>query len=53
MSVYKLGVKPGVRWQYWKLVLWTLIRRPRLMPHAVSMAIYGAHFMRHFEIIAD
>ncbi|HUU29265.1 MAG TPA: DUF4070 domain-containing protein [archaeon] len=53
MSIYKLGIKPGVRWQYWKLMLWTLIRRPRLMPHAVTLAIYGAHFMRHFEIIAD
>jgi len=52
MSIYKLGIKRGVRRHFWKLMMWTLIRRPRLMPHAVTMAIYGAHFMRHFETIA-
>jgi len=50
MSIYKLGIKKGVRRHFWKLMMWTLIRRPRLMPHAMMMSIYGAHFMRHFEI---
>ncbi|MEA2063166.1 MAG: DUF4070 domain-containing protein [Gemmatimonadota bacterium] len=52
-SIYKLGIKKGVRKHFWKLMAWTLIRRPRLMPHAFTMAIYGAHFMRHFETLAD
>ncbi|MBN2289616.1 MAG: B12-binding domain-containing radical SAM protein [Candidatus Glassbacteria bacterium] len=53
MSVYKLGIKKGVRRHYWKLMAWTLVRRPRLIPHAVTMTIYGAHFMRHFETVLE
>ncbi|MFC1537706.1 B12-binding domain-containing radical SAM protein [Gemmatimonadota bacterium] len=51
MSIYKLGIKKGVRKHFWKLMLWTLLRRPRLIPHALTMAIYGDHFMRHFETV--
>ncbi len=51
MSVYGLGIKPGVRRHFWKLMIWTAVRRPRLVPHAISMAIYGAHFTRHFRSI--
>ena len=50
-SLYRLGIKPGVRFQFWKLFIWTLLRRPRLVPHAITMAIYGAHFMNHFNVI--
>ena len=53
MSFYKLGIKRGVRRHFWKLMMWTLFRRPRLIPHALTMAIYGAHFMRHFEIALE
>ena len=53
MSIYKLGIKKGVRRHFWKLMMWTLVRRPRLIPHAIMMAIYGAHFMRHFETVAE
>jgi radical SAM superfamily enzyme YgiQ (UPF0313 family) len=53
MSIYKLGIKKGVRKHFWKLMMWTLIRRPRLIPHAMMMSIYGAHFMRHFEITLE
>jgi len=50
MSIYKLGIKKGVRRHYWKLLIWTIFRRPRMIPLAVRLAIYGSHFMRHFEI---
>ena len=49
MSFYTLGVKRGVRRYFWKLMVWTLLRKPRMIPQALAMAIYGAHFMRHFE----
>jgi uncharacterized membrane protein len=51
MSIYKLGIRKGVRRHYWKLMIWTLFRKPRLIPHAMMMAIYGYHFMSYFEII--
>ena len=53
VSIYKLGMKKGVRRHFWKLMMWTLIRRPHLIPHAMMMAIYGAHFMQHFEITLE
>jgi radical SAM superfamily enzyme YgiQ (UPF0313 family) len=49
-SIYLLGIKKGVRWHFWKLMIWTIIRRPHLIAHAVMMTIYGYHFMRYFEI---
>ena len=49
-SIYKLGIRKGVRRHFWKLMAWTLLRRPRLIPHAMMMTVYGAHFMRHFGI---
>ncbi len=50
MSAISLGIKPGVRKHYWKLLVWTLFRRPHLFPTAITLTIYGAHFMRHFDI---
>jgi len=51
MSFYKLGIKSRVRKHFWKLMIWTLIRRPHLIPVAVTQAIYGEHFMRYYKII--
>lgn len=53
MSVYSLGIVKGVRRHYWTLLVWTLFRKPRLIPHAVSLAIYGDHFMKHFGIVGE
>jgi radical SAM superfamily enzyme YgiQ (UPF0313 family) len=43
-SIYLLGVRGVERVQYWKLFFWTLFRRPRLFPLAITFAIYGFHF---------
>lgn len=48
-SVVRLGVVGRERVQYWKLLAWTLARRPRLFPQAVTLAIYGYHFRRICE----
>ncbi len=53
MSIYRLGIRKGVRRHYWRLVAWTLLRRPRLIPYAITMAIYGDHFMKHFGIVSE
>jgi len=49
-SVYRLGVFGKERFQYWKLVLWTLCLRPRQIPLAITLAIYGHHFRRVAEL---
>lgn len=49
-SAVQLGVIGRERAQYWKLLRWTLTKRPRLLPQAVTLAIYGHHFRRVTEL---
>lgn len=48
-SIYLLGIKGTERVHYWKLFFWTLFRRPRLFPKAITYSIYGYHFRKVFE----
>jgi radical SAM superfamily enzyme YgiQ (UPF0313 family) len=41
-----LGIWGRERFQYWRLLTWTLFRKPRLIPLAVTMTIYGHHFRK-------
>jgi len=45
-SCLRLGVIGRERVQFWKLLSWTLVRRPGLLPLAVTLAIYGHHFRK-------
>jgi len=45
-SIYRLGVVGQERIHYWKLFLWTLVRRPRVFPLAITLAVYGYHFRK-------
>ncbi len=47
-SVVRLGIIGRERFQYWKLLFWSLFRRPRLLPLAISLSIYGFHFRKVF-----
>ena len=48
-SFYRLGLVGQGRLHYWKLLLWTQLRRPRLIPEAVVLAICGYHFRKVCE----
>ncbi len=45
-SSIRLGIFGKERFQYWKLLLWTLRKRPELLPMAITFAIYGHHFRK-------
>lgn len=45
-SLLRIGVLGPERFQYWRLLGWTLFRRPRLFEVAVQLAIMGYHFRR-------
>ena len=45
-SAFRLGVIGRERIQFWSLMWWTLLHRPRLFGHAVTLAISGYHFRR-------
>jgi len=49
-SAVRLGFWGRERFQYWYLVLWTLFRRPRLFPLAITLSIYGHHFRKIYEL---
>jgi len=48
-SIFRLGILGKERVQYWKLLWWTLFRRPRALPLAMMLAIYGYHFRKICE----
>jgi radical SAM superfamily enzyme YgiQ (UPF0313 family) len=45
-SGLRLGILGKERFNYWYLLIWTLIRKPRLLPLAVTLTIYGHHFRK-------
>ncbi len=49
-SVYRLGIFGKERFQYWRLLAWTFVRRPHLLHLAVTLAISGYHFRKVCEL---
>ncbi|MGD8330296.1 MAG: DUF4070 domain-containing protein [Acidobacteriota bacterium] len=49
-SLWQLGVRRGERAQYWKLLGWTMLRRPHRLNLAITLAIYGHHFRKVCEL---
>jgi radical SAM superfamily enzyme YgiQ (UPF0313 family) len=45
-SIYQLGIRSVARWEFWRLLSWTIVRKPKLFPLAVTLAIYGFHFRK-------
>ena len=48
-SIIVLGIIGKERFHYWRLLLWTVVTRPRLIPQAVTLSIYGFHFRKVVE----
>jgi len=49
-SNIRLGVFGKERFQYWRLLSWTLFHRPELLSLAITLAIYGHHFRKICEL---
>jgi radical SAM superfamily enzyme YgiQ (UPF0313 family) len=43
-SVFVIGIMNKGRREYWKLLVWTLFRRPALLKDALTFTVYGYHF---------
>jgi radical SAM superfamily enzyme YgiQ (UPF0313 family) len=48
-SAFWLGVWGKERFHYWKLLFWTLLIKPRLVPLAITLSIYGHHYRKICE----
>ena len=45
-SSIRLGIFGKERFQYWRILFWTLFHRPQSFTLAISLAIYGHHFRK-------
>ncbi|MBA7540321.1 Hopanoid C-2 methylase [subsurface metagenome] len=43
-TIIIIGIANKGRGEYWKLLIWTLLRRPGLFVDAITFAVYGYHF---------
>ncbi len=48
-SIIILGFKEKGQKYYWKLMLWTLFKKPRCLQMSITMSIYGFHFRKIVE----
>ena len=53
LALFRSGLRLGIlgreRFQFWYLMAWTLFRKPRHLPTAITLAIYGHHFRKICE----
>jgi radical SAM superfamily enzyme YgiQ (UPF0313 family) len=45
-SIWVLGVKEKGRIHYWKLFVWTLLKKPKTFPLSMTLAVQGFHFRK-------
>ncbi|MGB9804371.1 B12-binding domain-containing radical SAM protein [Desulfofundulus sp.] len=49
LAMFYLGILEKGRKYYWKLLLKTLLKYPRFLPEAITLAVYGFHFRTIFN----
>ncbi len=48
-SLLVIGVMGKERFYFWRLLGWSLLKRPRVFPLVITYAIFGFHFRKVFE----
>lgn len=48
-SMFIIGLFDSSRKHYWKLFFWSLSRKPKIFPLAITYSIYGYHYRRVFK----
>lgn len=43
-TIWKLGITEKGKFHFWKLMLWTIMKKPLLITEAVTHSIYGYHY---------
>ncbi|MHC1705999.1 MAG: B12-binding domain-containing radical SAM protein [Bacteroidales bacterium] len=49
-SVIIIGIIKKGRYEYWKLLIWTLFHHPKLLPDAITFSVYGLHFRSTYQL---
>ncbi|MBN2790601.1 MAG: B12-binding domain-containing radical SAM protein [Candidatus Delongbacteria bacterium] len=50
-SVWFIGIVDRSRFYYWRLLIWTIFRKPKFFSLAITYSIYGYHFRNVFKYI--
>ena len=50
-SIFIIGIFDSNRKYYWRLFFWSLFKRTKLFPMAITYSIYGYHFKKVFKKI--
>jgi radical SAM superfamily enzyme YgiQ (UPF0313 family) len=48
-TTWVLGIWENGRMHYWKLVAWTLLKKPKTFPLSITLAVQGFHFRKVAE----
>ena len=43
-AIWKIGILGKGKFYFWKLLIWTILRKPSLLSEAVTYSIYGYHY---------
>jgi radical SAM superfamily enzyme YgiQ (UPF0313 family) len=43
-SIWLMGVTEKGKLYFWKMFLWTVLHKPKLIPEAITQSIYGYHY---------
>lgn len=49
-SIFIIGIVNKGRFEYWKLIIWTLFNRPGSIVEAITFTVYGYHFRKIFNL---
>jgi len=49
-SILYIDILGKGRIYHWKLFWWSLLRRPKMFPMAITYSIYGYHFRKVYRI---
>jgi hypothetical protein len=43
-TIWKIGIRGEGQIHFWKLIFWTIFRKPYLISEAITNSIYGYHY---------
>lgn len=49
-TMFIIGIVDKGRGEFWKLIFWTLLKRPGLFTEAITFAVYGYHFRKVYGL---
>jgi radical SAM superfamily enzyme YgiQ (UPF0313 family) len=43
-AIWTMGVRESGRFYFWRMMLWTVFRKPAMLSEAITLSIYGFHY---------